>query len=75
MGETQSRRSDGPVGGEGAFAAAIAGFGWLLRGVDYTGDWTYADAIALANANRGDDPFGYRTEAVTLMRLAETLDR
>lgn len=73
--ETPILPSDAPLQGEAAFAAAIAGFGSLLRGVDYTGDWTYADAIALANANRGDDPFGYRTEAVTLMRLAETLDR
>ncbi len=55
------------------FATAIAGFGQLLRGSTYLGDWSYADAIALANANRGEDPFGYRTEAVTLMRLAETL--
>ena len=58
---------------EAAFAAAIAGFGQLLRGSDVLGDWTYADAIALANANRGEDEFGYRFEAVQLMRLAESL--
>ena len=58
---------------EAQFAAAIAGFGQLLQGGTYLGDWTYADAIALANANRGDDPFGYRTEAVQLMRLAQSL--
>lgn len=58
---------------EAAFAAAIAGFGQLLRGSDFLGDWTYADAIALANANRGEDEFGYRFEAVQLMRLAESL--
>ena len=34
---------------------------------------TEDDAIALANANRGDDNFGYRTEAVQLMRLAQSL--
>lgn len=55
------------------FAAAIAGFGQLLRDGVYTGDWTYADAIALAQDNIGDDPFGYRREAVTLMRLADSL--
>ncbi|MBT8412593.1 MAG: DUF3520 domain-containing protein, partial [Octadecabacter sp.] len=58
---------------EAAFAAAIAGFGQLLRDDSYLGNWGYADAIALANANRGDDPFGYRTEAVQLMRLAQSL--
>ncbi len=57
------------------FAAAIAGFGQLLRGSDYIGDWSYADAIALATEGRGADDFGYRAEAITLMRLAESLTR
>ena len=55
------------------FAAAIAGFGQLLQGSTYLGDWTYRDAIALAETGRGTDRFGYRREAVTLMRLAESL--
>ncbi|KIN65503.1 Von Willebrand factor type A domain protein [Sulfitobacter noctilucae] len=55
------------------FAAAIAGFGQLLRDGSYTGDWSYADAIALATRTKGDDPFGYRTEAIQLMRLAQSL--
>lgn len=68
-------RDMGTVGGDQRFAAAVAGFGQLLRGSVYTGGWTWADAIALAEANTGDDPFGYRREAVTLMRLAESLLR
>ncbi len=60
---------------EAGFAAAIAGFGQLLRGSDHLGDWSWDDAIALANANRGDDLYGYRTEAVQLMRLAQSLDQ
>jgi Ca-activated chloride channel family protein len=55
------------------FAAAIAGFGQLLQGSVYLIDWDWQDAIALATANRGADPFGYRAEAVTLMRLAQSL--
>ena len=39
------------------------------------GDWSYRDAIALANATKGEDPFGYRAEAITLMRLADTLSK
>lgn len=66
--------NDAP-GTEANFAAAIAGFGQLLRGDDHLGDWGYADAIALAAANRGEDAFGYRTEAVQLMRLAQSLSR
>ncbi|MEO9824132.1 MAG: VWA domain-containing protein [Paracoccaceae bacterium] len=62
-------------GTEANFAAAIAGFGQLLRDDRYLGDWGYDDAIALANANRGEDAFGYRTEAVQLMRLAQSLSR
>ncbi|MFY2825398.1 vWA domain-containing protein [Ruegeria sp. MALMAid1280] len=59
--------------GDVRFSYAIAGFGQLLRGGEYLGDWSYEDAIALANGAKGQDPFGYRAEAVTLMRLAETL--
>lgn len=66
--------SQGPVANSDAqFASAIAGFGQLLRGSDYLGDWDYAQAIDLANANRGEDIFGYRTQAVQLMRLAQSL--
>ncbi len=55
------------------FAAAIAGFGQLLQNSTYTGDWSYDQAIALANAAKGSDDYGYRAEAVTLMRLAKSL--
>ncbi len=58
---------------DAGFATAIAGFGQLLRGSDYINGWTYQDAIALANATKGDDPFGYRAEAIQLMRLAASL--
>jgi Ca-activated chloride channel family protein len=60
---------------ETRFAAAIAGFGQLLQGSVYLGDWGWDQAIDLAVANRGDDPFGYRIEAVNLMRLAQALDK
>ena len=55
------------------FSAAMAGFGQLLRGSDYLGDWAWDDAIALATGARGEDAFGYRAEAISLMRLAESL--
>ncbi|MEM7319518.1 MAG: YfbK domain-containing protein, partial [Pseudomonadota bacterium] len=78
-GDDTSQLIEQPIGqvvssdSEARFAAAIAGFGQLLRDPKYLGDWGYEDAIALANANRGDDAFGYRTEAVQLMRLAQSL--
>ncbi|MEO1139370.1 MAG: VWA domain-containing protein [Pseudomonadota bacterium] len=60
---------------EKQFAAAMAGFGQLLRDEAYLGDWSYDDAIALANGASGEDPFGYRAEAVQMMRLAQSLSR
>jgi Ca-activated chloride channel homolog len=60
---------------ETRFAAAMAGFGQLLQGSAYTGEWGWDQAIELALSSRGDDPFGYRIEAVNLMRLAQSLDR
>ncbi len=76
-GESESRLIETPITTTNAtdpsFATAIAGFGQLLRNGTYTGDWSYADAIALATRTKGDDPFGYRAEAIQLMRLAESL--
>ena len=60
-------------GAEVRFAAAMAGFGQLLKGNGFVKDWGYADAIALASGAKGEDAYGYRAEAVTLMRLAATL--
>jgi Ca-activated chloride channel family protein len=53
------------------FAAAIAGFGQYLKGSNYTKDWTIDDAITLAIQTKGSDPFGYRAEAIRLMKLAK----
>ena len=64
---------DAPADADARFAAAIAGFGQLLTGSPYVQDWGWADAITLADGARGDDPFGYRVEAVNLMRLAQSL--
>ena len=54
------------------FAAAVAGFGQLLRGGRYTGGYGYDDVIALAQGARGEDPFGYRAEFIDLVRLARS---
>ncbi len=63
----------GAASEDARFATAIAGFGQLLRENKYLNGWSYADAIALAQTNKGEDAFGYRAEAVTLMRLAQSL--
>ncbi len=68
-------RADGTASSDMRFATAIAGFGQLLQTSPYLGDWGYDQAIQQANAARGDDPFGYRAEAVRLMRLAQSLSQ
>jgi len=80
-GATESQLLETPIlrdqtaGSEAQFATAIAGFGQILRGSDYVTDWSVGDAIALADQSKGADAFGYRAEAIRLMRLAETLSR
>lgn len=71
--ETPILASDQVPGEDTRFAAAIAGFGQLLTGGAYLGTWGWSDAIALAEGARGRDPFGYRIEAVNLMRLAQAM--
>jgi len=65
----------GPADSDASFAAAIAGFGQLLKDDRYLGDWNYDDAAALASTSMGNDPFGYRHEAVQLIHLMGSLDR
>jgi Ca-activated chloride channel homolog len=53
------------------FAAAVAGFGQLIRGESYVQDFGYDNVIELANGARGADPFNYRGEFVNLVRNAK----
>ncbi len=53
------------------FATAVAAFGEILRGGRHTGSFGYDEVLKMASAARGDDPFGYRTEFVQLVRAAK----
>lgn len=55
------------------FAAAVAGFGQLLRGGRYTGGFGHGDVMALARGARDADPFGYRGEFLGLAGTAAAL--
>ena len=66
--------ADAGLGDEVGFAAAVAGFGQILRGDNLMHDWEVSDARTLAQASKGEDRFGYRAELITLMRLAESLE-
>ncbi len=54
-------------------AAAVAGFGQLLRGGIHTNNWSYDELLQLARESRGDDQHGYRSELVKLAELAKVL--
>jgi len=56
------------------FSVAVAAFGQKLRGTSQVSGMSY-DAVAdIASAARGADPFGYRGEFLSLVRLAAGLD-
>lgn len=63
----------GQISDDIRFSAAIAGYGQLLSGGKYLQDWGYDALIELAVETKGDDAFGYRSEAIKLMRLAKSL--
>jgi Ca-activated chloride channel family protein len=54
------------------FSTAVASFGQLLRGDTRMGGWSYDDVLRLARQGKGEDTFGYRSEFIRLVRLAET---
>jgi Ca-activated chloride channel family protein len=58
--------------GDLKFAAAVAGFAQLLRGDPYLKNFGYANVVALGQAGKGADLFGYRAEFLNLVRLAES---
>ena len=55
------------------FSAAVAGFGMMLRNSGFKGKCSYPMLINLAQGSKGDDPEGYRSEYIRLIKLAEHL--
>ena len=56
------------------FAAAVAAFGQSLRGSDYLKGYELEAVRRLAREARGDDPFGYRSEFLSLVALADSIE-
>jgi Ca-activated chloride channel family protein len=56
------------------FAAAVAAYAQKLRGGEYLGSYSYNDIRALAAGSRGVDSYGYRSEFLQLISLANSLD-
>ncbi len=60
--------------GDFKFAAAVAGFGMLLRNSPHKGAANWELVTGLAMMSQGDDPRGYRAQFIELTRKAEALD-
>ncbi len=68
----KSTTQDKHVMNEIGFGTAVTGFAQILKGGEYTGDFDYDDVIKMAQATKGDDEFGYRTEFIQLVRQAKS---
>ena len=62
------------AGADQRFSVAVAAFGQKLRGADQTASFGFDEIMEIATASRGTDPFGYRSEFLSLLRLASALD-
>ncbi|WFP60345.1 VWA domain-containing protein [Mesorhizobium sp. WSM4904] len=61
------------AGADQRFSVAVAAFGQKLRDEDQAANFGYDRILEIANAARGADPFGYRAEFLSLVRLASSL--
>jgi Ca-activated chloride channel homolog len=50
------------------WSASVAGFGMLLRESEYIKDFSYEQVVALAQASKGEDREGYRTEFINMAK-------
>ncbi|TGV71869.1 DUF3520 domain-containing protein, partial [Mesorhizobium sp. M00.F.Ca.ET.149.01.1.1] len=71
---TNEVKSFDAAGVDQRFSVAVAAFGQKLRDEDQTANFGYDRIAEIANAARGADPFGYRAEFLSLVRLAASLD-
>jgi Ca-activated chloride channel family protein len=70
---TDDGKAFGQASTDFQFAAAVAGFGLLLRDSNYKGNLTYAADLELAQAGLGSDEHGYRAEFIEMIRRAKAL--
>lgn len=63
------------AGDDFKFVVAVAEFGMLLRKSEYLGNTNYDAVKALALQSKGKDENGYRAEFISLVEVAQMLDR
>ena len=70
--EASVRTSFEAAPADARFATAVAAFGQLLRKDANVGSMTMAEVQRIAAGARGDDPFGYRSEFLRLVQVAQS---
>lgn len=68
-------RAGGEPGEDFRWSACVAAFGMLLRDSQYLNDMTPDAIVALARQARGEDPEGYRSEFINLVKSYSVLSR
>ena len=67
-----SEKGHNEASGDFQFAAAVASFGMLMRHSEHAGNATLDSVLELAMQGLGDDPHGYRTEFIEIVRRAKS---
>lgn len=55
------------------FAASVAEFGMLLRNSNYVAEGSMEEVLRLARGSKGADEEGYRSEFISLVKLADSM--
>ncbi len=63
------------VSTDAGYSAAVAAFGQKLRGNPALEEFSFDQIGTLARNHRGDDKFGYRSEFIQLVRMADALSK
>ncbi len=73
MGVADVSRSSDAATADYKFAAAVVGYGLMLRDSPFKGDLTWEKVQTLAEEGQGPDREGYRAEFLQLVRKARGL--
>ncbi|MDD3567029.1 MAG: von Willebrand factor type A domain-containing protein [Bacteroidales bacterium] len=57
------------------FASSVAEFGMLLRESEFKGTSSFANALGRAKKAKGNDEFGYKTDFIKMVEMAEMIYR
>lgn len=73
--DTLSDTQDAPTSDNFRFSASVAALGQLLRENKHMDDFSYQDVSKLARGSKAQDEYGYRSEFIRLVDMAESLNK